>query len=87
MLIKKLLEQLDEVLKETVEDENELANTKRKYRVYVKAYEGLEELQDLLEEEGINPVDGKMDAETEALYDKIQELINQIYSASLAFKV
>lgn len=86
MSIKKLLEELDEVLKETVEDENKLADTKRKYRVYVRAYEGLEELQDLLEE-GVNPVDGKMDAETEALYDKIQELINQIYSASLAFEV
>lgn len=86
MSIKKLLEQLDEVLKETVEDENELANRKTKYRVYVRAYEGLEELQDLLEE-SVNPTDGKMDPETEALYDKITELINQIYSASLAFEV
>lgn len=78
MDIKKLNEELTNVL-----NEDELSDT---YDVYVKAYEALEELQDVLDQ-GVDPATGKLDDETNKFYDAITEMINEIYSRSLAFEM
>ena len=68
---------------EGVEEENEKAENKRKKRVYQKAVEALSELQDLIGE-GINPAQTEAD-ETTQFYNRIQDLIEEIDSMSLAF--
>lgn len=78
MDIKKLNEELTSVL-----NEDELSDT---HEVYVRAYEALEELQDLLDH-GVDPVTGKLDDETNKFYDALTEMINEIYSRSLAFEM
>lgn len=78
MDIKKLNEELTSVL-----NEDELSDT---HEVYVKAYEALEELQDVLDH-GVDPATGKLDPETNKFYDALTEMINEIYSRSLAFEM
>ena len=86
MHIKQLNEKLSNLLSENVEEENEHAEMKRSWRIYTKAYESLEELQELLAE-GKNPSTGKLDADTDAFYNQLTDMINEIYSRSLAFEV
>lgn len=71
---------------EDIDQENEDAENKRKLRIYKKAYEALEELCDFFEEECIDPMTGKLDEETEAFNNQLHEVINEIYSRSLAFE-
>lgn len=85
MDIKKLNEGLKKYIKEDIDFENEQADKKAKLRIYKKAYESLGELQGLLSE-GVSPSTGKLDDETDAFYNKLTEMINEIYSRSLAFE-
>ena len=82
MNIKKLNEELTSVLNEDL-SEDELHDM---YEIYVRAYQSLEELQDVLDR-GVDPLTGKLDPETNKFYDAITELINEIYSRSLAFEM
>lgn len=66
------------------EFDNERSENKRKARIYKKAVIALEELQDLLEE-GIDPATGKLDDETDAFYNTLTDIINEIDSRALAF--
>lgn len=66
------------------EFDDELQDNKRKARIYKKAVIALEELQGLLEE-GIDPATGKLDDETDAFYNKLTEIINDIDSRCQAF--
>lgn len=89
MEIKKLVKDMNALInslniKESVEDEFEYADNKRKKKAYVKAVESLEELQTVLEE-GVDPATGLLDDFTNELYQKIQDCIDHIYSASLVF--
>ena len=86
MDIKQLNEKISNILSENVEEENEHAEMKRSWRIYTKAYESLKELQELLTE-GIGPSTGKLDADTNAFYNQLTDMINEIYSRSLAFEV
>lgn len=82
------LKELNETIKkftESVEEENEKAELKRKLNIYIKAYESLEDLQELLTE-GIDPRTKKLDADTEKFYDLLTNVINEIYSRSQAFE-
>ena len=83
MNIRKLNEELQK-LTEDIDFENEQAERGSALRVYQKAYMALEELQDKLEE-GISP-SGSLDMETEEFYNKLQDMINEIHSRSLAFE-
>lgn len=83
MNVKKLAAELQK-LTEDIDFENEQADRRSNLRVYQKAYMALEELQDKLEE-GMSP-SGTLDAETEEFYDKLQDMINEIHSRSLAFE-
>ena len=85
MNIKKLNEELDSYLREDIESENENAERKRKLRVYTKAYEALEELEEELDHD-VNPATGKLDPETDEFYNKLVDIGNEIYSRSLAFE-
>lgn len=85
MNIKKLNEELDSYLREDIEEENENAERKRKLRVYTKAYEALEELQEELDHD-IDPATGKLDLETAEFYDRLTDIIDEIHSLSLAFE-
>ena len=85
MNIEKLTESLRSIINEDVTDEFEKAENKRKLKIYVKAYEALEELQDELSQ-GIDPVTGKLDSETDNFYNELTEIIDEIYSRSLAFE-
>ena len=78
MDIKKLNEELTSVL-----NEDELSDT---HEVYVRAYQALEELQDVLDH-AVDPATGKLDPETNKFYDALTEMINEIYSRSLAFEM
>lgn len=84
MEYKKLKEQLER-LTEDVDLENETSQTNDNLRVFQRAYMGLEELQIWLEDNVVSP-SGKMDKETEMFYDKLQDMVNEIYSRSLAFE-
>ena len=86
MDIKQLNEKISNLLSENVEEENEHAEMKRSWRIYTKAHESLEELQELLVE-GIDPSTGKLDADTDAFYNQLTDMINEIHSRSLAFEV
>ena len=66
------------------EFDDERSENKRKARIYKKAVIALEELQDLLEE-GIDPATGKLDDETDAFYNSLTGIINEIDSRALAF--
>ena len=77
---------LEKETNEDIDQENEDAENKRKLRIFVKAYEALEELCDFFEDECVDPMSGKLDDETEAFNDKLHEMINEIYSRSLAFE-
>lgn len=66
------------------EFDDERSENKRKARIYKKAVIALEELQDLLEE-GIDPATGKLDDETDAFYNSLTGVINEIDSRALAF--
>lgn len=83
---KQLNEKISNLLSENVQEENEHAEIKRSWRIYTKAYESLEELQELLVE-GIDPSTGKFDADTDAFYNQLTDMINEIHSRSLAFEV
>ena len=85
MNIKKLNEDLKKYIKEDIDFENEQAANKAKLRIYKKAYESLEELQDLLAEDAA-PSTGELDDETDAFNNKLTEMINEIHSRSLAFE-
>lgn len=85
MNIQKLNEAIVKLLNEDIDSENEKAENKRKLRVYKKAYEALEELQDELDHD-VDPVTGKLNDETNKFYDNITDMINEIYSRSLAFE-
>lgn len=85
MNIKKLNEDLKKYIKEDIDFENEQAANKAKLRIYKKAYESLEELQDLLSE-GADPASGNLEADTDTFYNKLTEMINEIHSRSLAFE-
>lgn len=77
-------EKLAKVLNEDVESENELAELKAKKRIYTKAVEALEELQNFLWE-GVSPSTGKLDPDTEEFNQLINSAIAEIHSRSLAF--
>lgn len=66
------------------EFDNERSDNKRKARIYKKAVIALEELQDLLAEDA-DPATGKLDDETDAFYNTLTGIINEIDSRSLAF--
>lgn len=66
------------------EFDNEHPENKRKVHIYKKAVIALEELQDLLEEE-VDPATGKLDDETDAFYNSLTHIINEIDSRALAF--
>lgn len=66
------------------EFDDQRSENKRKARIYKKAVIALEELQDLLEE-GIDPATGKLDDETDAFYNSLTGIINEIDSRALAF--
>lgn len=83
---KQLNEKISNLLSENVQEENEHAEMKRSWRIYTKAYESLEELQELLVE-GIDPSTGKLDADTDVFYNQLTDMINEIHSRSLAFEV
>lgn len=72
-------------LLEDIDQENEDAENRRKLRICKKAMDAIEEYRDLLEE-GIDPATGKLDPETEAWFDKLGEITDEIYSRSLAFE-
>ena len=94
MDIKNLLSQMAEFdemeapdgmnIAEGVEEENELAENKRRKRIYQAAADAIEKLRDLLEE-GVDPATGKLDPETEAWFDKLGEVSEEIYSRAEAF--
>lgn len=92
MDIKDLLAQFDDmeaedgmnIVEGEEEFDNERSENKRKARIYKKAVIALEELQDLLEE-GIDPATGKLDDETDAFYNTLTDIINEIDSRALAF--
>lgn len=66
------------------EFDNERSENKRKARIYKKAVIALEELQDLLTEDA-DPATGRLDDETDAFYNKLTEIINDIDSRCQAF--
>ena len=92
MDIKDLLAQFDDmeaedgmnIVEGEEEFDNERSENKRKARIYKKAVIALEELKDLLEE-GIDPATGKLDGETDAFYNTLTDIINEIDSRALAF--
>lgn len=92
MDIKDLLAQFDDmeaedgmnIVEGEEEFDNERSENKRKARIYKKAVIALEELQGLLEE-GIDPATGKLDDETDAFYNTLTDIINEIDSRALAF--
>lgn len=92
MDIKDLLAQFDDmeaedgmnIVEGEEEFDNERSENKRKARIYKKAVIALKELQDLLEE-GIDPATGKLDGETDAFYNTLTDIINEIDSRALAF--
>lgn len=94
MDIKNLLSQMAEFdemeapdgmnIAEDIEEENELAENKRKKRIYQKAIQSLEELQNFLWE-GVSPATGKLDADAEEFNQLINTAIAEIHSRSLAF--
>ena len=83
MDIKKLNEEIKH-LYEDVTQENEAAELRRIKRVYLKALDGLEQLQTELEY-SVEPGTGKMDKDTQQFYDLLTKCVNEIYSRSLAF--
>ena len=94
MNIKKLNEEIEDILSDDdfnkaydqVKLENEEAERKAILRVFQKAYGSLEELQTWFEDNMVNPSSGKMDKETEEFYNKLQDVVNEIYSRSLAYE-
>lgn len=72
------------IVDETIEEENELAENKRKKRIYQKAIQSLEELQNFLWE-GVSPTTGKLDTDGEKFNQLINTAIAEIHSRSLAF--
>ena len=94
MNIKKLNEEIEDILSDDdfnkaynqVKLENEEAERKAILKVFQKAYVGLEELQTWFEDNMVNPSSGKMDKETEEFYNKLQDVVNEIYSRSLAYE-
>lgn len=72
------------IVTETVEEENEIAENKSKQRVYLKAIDALSELHDLIHE-GADPVEGILDDDTAEFSAKVADLMEEIYSRSLAF--
>lgn len=83
MDIKKLNEEIKH-LSEDVAQENEAAELRRIKRVYLKALDGLEQLQTELEY-SVEPGTGKMDKDTQQFYDLLTKCVNEIYSRSLGF--
>lgn len=75
---------LEQEVKEDIDQENELAELKAKKRIYTKAVEALEELQNFLWE-GVSPSTGKLDPDTEEFNQLINSAIAEIHSRSLAF--
>ena len=85
MNIKKLNEDLKKYIKEDIDFENEQAANKAKLRIYKKAYESLEELQEVVAE-SLDPATGLFDDDTDEFYQLLQKCINEIHSRSLAFE-
>lgn len=95
MNIKKLNEEIEDILSDDdfnkaynqVKLENEEAERKAILKVFQKAHVGLKELQTWFEDNIVNPSSGKMDdKETEEFYKKLQDVVNEIYSRSLAYE-
>lgn len=70
----------DQVEKENLEHER-----KSTFKVYNKAIEALEQLQDIISDSR-DPFTDKLDPDTDAFYDKLVDITNEIYSRSLAFE-
>ena len=70
----------DQVEKENLEHER-----KSTFKAYNKAIEALEELKDIIADSR-DPFTDKLDPDTDAFYDKLVDITNEIYSRSLAFE-
>lgn len=66
-----------------IERESEIAENKAKKRIYLKAIDGLQGLEEFLMD-GASPSQG-LDPETQEFIDKLQEIMAEIESRSLAF--
>lgn len=86
MNFNEISEKLAQVINEDVESENKLAELKAKKRYYDAAFNAIEELRVFLEE-GIDPVTGTLDPETEEFHKQLGEISAEIYSRGLAFEV
>lgn len=68
-----------------VEKENLQHERKSTFKVYNKAIETLQQLKDIIADSR-DPFTDKLDPDTDAFYDKLVDITNEIYSRSLAFE-